>query len=428
MPVRKHAAGPASWPPPDRTASPVAVSPVAETGSRLRRTAARLALAAGSGTLGLLASGWVCAEELLDPARAGDPYTLKVLAVDATSVTLPSTGDTRAPGPCALQWPGGYGLLGALGATTPRGIRRPLSAVVGTPLAAGMRARIRRHLFEGDPDRAFGFSFSELAVPGAFGPLPAWLIPAGTNQSPAGGQGDATRAPGPGDLPWAIAIHGRGHTRVGMLRLLPELRAGGFTTLVVSYRNDPGAPAGPDGLYHLADTEWQDVEAAVREAQMLGARRFILLGDSMGGAIALQFLERSPLGAAVGGLVLDSPVLDWHATLALNARVHHVPPLVAAVAKAIARQRLGLAWERFDQIAKAGALAVPVLLIHGDADQTVPVETSDALASRRPDLVTYRRVRGADHLESWAVDQLGCNTALRAFLARPAVRAPGEAT
>ena len=423
MPVRKHATGTLAATPPG--------SGALEDGSGLHRAAARLGLALGSGAVGLAASGWLCAQELLDPARSGDPYTLRVLAVDDTSVTLPPTPDTRAPGPCMLQWHGGYGLLGALGATTPEGMRRPLSAVVGTPVTPGMRARIQRHLFEGDPSRAFGLAFSEFGVPGAFGPLPAWLVPAGRDEPAPGGTSrshpDGTPTPAPGGAPWAIAIHGRGHTRVGMLRLLPELHAAGLATLVISYRNDPGAPAGPDGLYHLADTEWQDVEAAVREAQMLGATRFLLLGDSMGGAIALQFLERSPLGAAVGALVLDSPVLDWHATLALNARVRHIPTVVAALGKHIARLRTGLRWESFDQIVKAGDLKVPILLIHGDADQTVPVETSDALAARRPDLVTYRRVPGAGHLESWAVDQSGCNAALRRFLAQLPVRDPEEA-
>ena len=385
----------------------------------LPRTArTRLGIALGSGAAALLAGGWVCSKELLEPARAGDPYALRVVAVDGRTVTLPPTPDTLAPGPASLQWLGGYGLLGALSATTPTGIRRSLSAVVGTPLRAGMRTRIKRHLFEGDPELAFGMAFQELSVPGPFGPLPAWLVPAGGALAGGSAPANPDGAAAAGDLPWAIAIHGRGSNRVAMLRFLPELHARGLPTLVITYRNDAGAPPGPDGLFHLGDTEWQDVEAAAREAEMLGARRFVLVGDSMGGAIALQFLARSPLGRRVDALVLDSPVLDWHATLALNAQVRHLPRLLTAVGKQIARRRVGLSWEGFDQLARAGALRVPILLIHGAADDTVPVATSDALAASRPDLVAYHRVPGAGHVESWNADPAGCNAALAAFLAR----------
>ncbi|GAC1371107.1 MAG: hypothetical protein NVSMB32_15360 [Actinomycetota bacterium] len=73
-----------------------------------------LGAAGGAGTLGVLAGGWYFAQELLDPRRCGDPYALRVVALDQVSVTLPDCIDTRLPGPATLQWPGGYGLLGTI--------------------------------------------------------------------------------------------------------------------------------------------------------------------------------------------------------------------------------------------------------------------------------------------------------------------------
>jgi alpha-beta hydrolase superfamily lysophospholipase len=377
-----------------------------------RAAAASLGVAAGTSTLGLLGSAWYISNELLEPDRAGDPYSLRVLALDPFAVTLPATGETLEPASATLEWPGGYGLLGPVVATTELGARRALTERTGQELAVGTRTRLAHHAVNGTPAKAFGLGYEDIEVRTELGPMPAWLVPG---------------APGnPGA--WAIAVHGRGHGRPPMLRVLPELHRAGLTTLVITYRNDVGAPASPDGLCHLGDTEWLDVEAAVREARRRGADRIVLVADSMGGAIVLQFLQRSGLTRGVTGVVLDSPVLDWNATLALAARNRHVPWLLGTVTKEVARRRVGLDWELFDQVARSDHLSVPMLIFHGEADTTVPLGPSVALAERRPDLVTLVRVAGAEHLDAWKLDPERCAAALAGFLSGPVSgRASGPA-
>jgi alpha-beta hydrolase superfamily lysophospholipase len=363
-------------------------------------------VALGTGTLGLLGAAWHCANELLDPRRAGDPYTLKLIAVDLQAVTLPPTPETQEPGICCLEWPGGYGLLGGEVRTTPFGVQRDLTDRAGSPPVPGLRARIKRHTFEGGPRRAFGLAFEEIGVPTPLGPMPAWLTPS------------KPETPGGSARPWAVVVHGRGGTRAGMLRLVPALHDLGITSLVISYRNDPGAPRGPDGLFHLGDTEWLDLEAAVHEARSRGAGEIIAFGDSMGGAIVMQFLERSPLSGAVKAVVLDSPVLDWAPVLAQAGRQLRLPSIVLFLAKRIVALRTGLRWKRLNQLSRAADLSVPVLIVHGDADETVPAVTSEAYAAARPDLVTYLPVPGAGHVEGWTSDRDGYGEALRAFVGR----------
>jgi uncharacterized protein len=48
-------------------------------------------------------------------------------------------------------------------------------------------------------------------------------------------------------------------------------------------------------------TEWRDLAAAAQYALARGARRLLLVGYSMGGAIVVSFLEHSPLAARVAG-------------------------------------------------------------------------------------------------------------------------------
>jgi uncharacterized protein len=59
---------------------------------------------------------------------------------------------------------------------------------------------------------------------------------------------------------------------------------------------------------------------------------------------------------------------------------------------------------------------VPILLFHGDRDETVPVESSDAFAEARPDLVTYQSVHGAGHVEPWNLDPEGYRETVERFL------------
>ena len=61
---------------------------------------------------------------------------------------------------------------------------------------------------------------------------------------------------------------------------------------------------------------------------------------------------------------------------------------------------------------------MPILLFHGVADDTVPIETSDRFAVSQRDLVTYVRIVGAGHVEAWNLDRAAYDAAVRAFLVR----------
>ena len=129
-----------------------------------------------------------------------------------------------------------------------------------------------------------------------------------------------------------IQVHGRGTTRSECLRAVPVFHGLGITTLVVSYRNDGEAPRSRTGTYGLGATEWRDIDAAVGFARRRGARRVILMGWSMGGAIVLQVALNSAHRDVLVGLILESPVIDWRLVLDHQARLLGLPHLVAGMA------------------------------------------------------------------------------------------------
>jgi len=278
---------------------------------------------------------------------------------------------------------------------------RDFTPIEGGAPPAGAAARVDGFAFTGDPKRAFGIDFQEVLVRSPLGDFPAWSI-------------DGTRKTA------VILVHGRKVNRREALRMLPVLQRQGFPMLVITYRNDEGLPEDPSGFYQYGLTEWRDLEAAAQLALDRGASDLVLVGYSMGGGIVANFLSRSGLAPRVRGVVFDAPMLDFSATIDFGAERKGVPGFVTTIGKQVASWRFDVNWGALDYVDRAGEWKAPILLFHGDKDDTVPMAISDRLARTRPDLVTYVRVAGASHVKAWNVDPAAYEAAVSEFLGRVA--------
>ena len=313
---------------------------------------------------------------LIAVAHVHDSYPLRVLAVGSrgTTVMLSNGPDAAEPGTFRLAWPGGQARAGPVTASGPGFVTRQLSHVSGR-LVSGERAGIEPGLYTGDPLTALGIPFTAVGVPTPLGGMPAWRI-SGRRST------------------WVILIHGLGGSRADTLPVMPGLHALGFPMLAITYRNDVGAPASPDRQSHLGATEWHDVEAAVRFATSQGASSVVLFGYSLGGAMAAVTTEDSSLRGQIRGLVLDSPILDWRATLDYQGRRHGLPQPLTSLTETLLSWRTGISYAQFDQLQHEASLRVPVLLIQGSADTIVPPRRGRRLRPRLPrlgDLFASRR-------------------------------------
>ena len=212
-------------------------------------------------------------------------------------------------------------------------------------------------------------------------------------------------------------MHGKGlDERKQALRIIPMLHEAEYPILTISYRNDINTPPSQNRLYGWGLTEWRDVEAAIRFAKTEGAERFVLMGYSMGGAITSMFLHESLLLADIAGVIWDSPVLDLGEVVEAESEDRGIPGLLTKSAMALSGVRSGIDWDSLDQIERAGEFDVPILLMHGGADSTVPVRSSDVFAELRSDIVTYVRFDEAEHVMLWNVDPVRYENAVRAFI------------
>jgi len=365
-----------------------------------RRVAVATAVGCSGSVVSLGTGGWYLAGRLVDAGPVVEAYPLRVKSVDPDrgTVTLTRGDDAVEPGTFRLSWVGGRATVGPVVGRDSTGVTRRLTGVVGR-LSPGTRVGVQPNPYTGDPMSALGLPFTTVSVPspGLTGDLPAWFV-AGPRRT------------------WAVLVHGLGGSRTDTLAAMPTLAALGFPMLAVSVRNDPGAVRSDDGHSHLGDTEWRDVEAAVRFARAQGAAGVVLWGWSLGGGMSAVVSESSTESGAVRALVLDSPLLDWRDTLSAAARRKRLPGILTWATRVMLRHAHGIRLERYDVARLAAGLSVPTLVVHGGADAVVPAEVTERFALARPDLVTYLRVPGANHVSAIDTDPDGYAAATRRLL------------
>ncbi|MFB7735707.1 alpha/beta hydrolase [Streptomyces sp. NPDC056112] len=358
------------------------------------------ALAAGAASV---AAGRLASDAALK-ALPGRPLPteprLSVHGTAAGQISLTRDLASLRPGTYGLAGNGSHAVVGPVLPTAPHRpdtVVRRLERVTHGALNRGDKVWLTPNLHVGNPRSALGIEHADIDIPGELGPLPAWFVP-GVREA------------------WVIAVHGLGATRELPMNIMGFLHRRHFPVLALAYRGDLGAPRPPDGLNHLGETEWRDLDAAIRYAVRYGAERIVLHGWSTGATMALRAATRSAVRERISGLVLDSPVLNWEVTLRALARARHTPGPLLPLAVRAAQGRTGLYGDRLAHTTDPEGLTVPTLIFHGPGDQVAPWQLSRRLAERRPNLVALNTVPNAPHGAMWNADPEGYEEALRRFL------------
>jgi pimeloyl-ACP methyl ester carboxylesterase len=358
-----------------------------------------------------LGLGWGIARRLTAPA-CPRKFDLVVRDVerdgDRCLIVLDRTSQTVADGIYNLWFEnGGWAqLAGEVIDRGPTRIARPVTNTSpGFSPLAGDRASWSGIYFASPTDA--GLSVREIAFDTAVGSAPAWLV-----------EGESDRST------WALHVHGLGSARAGTLRGVQVAADLGYTSLIISYRNDGEGPKAGSGRSSLGFTEVEDAEAAVHYAIQHGAHRIILFGWSMGAAIALRLVGRARYHGIIVGVVLESPVLDWVAVINANcvrsglpaaSGILAIPWLTLPPLSRLAGLPTAIPLRDLDWVARAAELAAPTLIIHGTRDDSAPIRVSQALRDLRPDLVEFEAFR-AGHTLSWNSDPERWQSTVTAWL------------
>lgn len=167
-------------------------------------------------------------------------------------------------------------------------------------------------------------------------------------------------APPQGARPVVVLFHGNAGHIGNRTDKADGLTSRGYGVMLVGYRGYGGNPGSPteDGLY-------ADARAAL---DWLAGRGFadgrvVFYGESLGSGVAVQMAQERKAAA----LVLEAPFTS----LGDGAATHY--PYVPA--------RL-LVKDKFENIAKIGQINVPLLIVHGERDEILPVTMGRALLDK----------------------------------------------
>ena len=215
---------------------------------------------------------------------------------------------------------------------------------------------------------------------------------------------DGTRVHGwhiPGEsrvtLLWLHGNAGNISRRLDNILLMRERL--GVGVFIIDYRGyglSEGKPS-ESGLYMDADAAF---DWLVSERGLDAESEIVIFGRSLGAAVAVETAVRRK----ARGVMLESgfsSIADMGGT---------------GRASALSRLTLPLFEARYDSASKIGGLLSPVMILHGDSDQTVPFEMSRRLYAAAPDPKTFYPIPGAGHNDTVHAGGEAYIEALRRFV------------
>jgi uncharacterized protein len=204
-----------------------------------------------------------------------------------------------------------------------------------------------------------------LPVPGSKGSfLHGWWLPADDAAAPT-----------------LLYLHGSDLNISANLPRAALLRKLGFSVLIVDYRGygqSSGDAPSETAVYEDAETMWD----YLIQARHPDPGRIFIYGHSLGGAIAIDLAQHHPDAA---GLIVESAFTSMG-----DVAAGRYPMFPADWIQRLLHQR-------FDSLARIPQVRVPVLFIHGTADEEVPYAMSEQLfaAARQPKWLTL--IPGGGH-------------------------------
>lgn len=209
--------------------------------------------------------------------------------------------------------------------------------------------------------------------------LNAWFLP---SKNKDGGKAKAT----------VLFLHGNAENISTHFRNVAWMPEEGFNVLVLDYRGY-GASEGTPSLAGMQ----LDIDAAMRSLlahKDVDPNRIVVIGQSLGGALAIHYIAHSAYRANIRAVVIDSAFSDYRRI----AREKFAGALLTWPFQWLPWITVDNDYSPLDSVAALSPL--PLLLIHGDQDVVIPHHHSQRLFERAGEPKELWITPGAGHTQS----------------------------
>jgi hypothetical protein len=184
--------------------------------------------------------------------------------------------------------------------------------------------------------------------------------------------------PAAADRPTLLYFHGNAGNLANRSERVRKYLARGIGVFILSYRGYSGSTWRPSEPNNVADAKLA-YKALIAEG--VAPDDIILYGESLGSGVAVQVAAEKP----VGGIILDAPYTSIVDVAAGAYPFFPVRPFL---------------FDRYETLKHLSALSAPLLVIHGEEDEVIPVAMGRAVyaAAKAPkEIVTFPGAGHSDH-------------------------------
>jgi uncharacterized protein len=177
-----------------------------------------------------------------------------------------------------------------------------------------------------------------------------------------------------------LYLHGNdGNVSTSVDEVAP-LRQLGYSVFLIDYSgyglSEGGFPS-EEGVYADAEATWKYLV----QQRGIDSRNLFIYGHSLGGAIAIELALHHPEAA---GLIVESSFTSIY-DMAMRDWQYHLMPVNL------------LLNQRFESAEKVGDLTLPVLYLHGTADEVVPFDMGQELYRKSGGAKRFVAIEGGKH-------------------------------
>lgn len=179
--------------------------------------------------------------------------------------------------------------------------------------------------------------------------------------------------------PTLLYFHGNAGNLLARAGRIGEYMARGRGMFMLSYRGYGGSGGNPTEANNVADAALA-YESLIEQG--IPPSDIILYGESLGSGVALQLAAKRD----VGGIILDAP---YTSIADVGALVYPFLPVKTLIL------------DRYDSMAHIGRINAPLLIVHGDRDELIPIEMGRKLFKEAPEPKQFAAIEGAGHADHY---------------------------